>query len=145
MDTIGPKRTKHSKGKKIVIESNDKGCLVCTSHTPNPDGYIRLFVSNDVKPRMQFLHRIEWEKANGAIPEGYELDHICRNRNCCNIEHLQLLTRTDHKTKTNLERYSERTLLIKKLIEEGFKVSYIADVTGVTPHTVNRIKRKGNK
>jgi hypothetical protein len=36
-------------------------------------------------------HRFAWDSVNGMIPRGYELDHICRHRACCNLKHLQLV------------------------------------------------------
>lgn len=38
-------------------------------------------------------HRVAWVKANGPVPLGYELDHLCRNRACCNPEHLEVVKR----------------------------------------------------
>lgn len=141
MDTIGPKRINKNKGKPLKVIQDDKGCFVCTSHAPNADGYFRLFVSKESKPRMKFLHRIEWEKVNGPVPEGYELDHICRNRGCCNTAHLQLLSTQEHKVKTNRERYAERTDVIKSAILKGERLMSIAAQHGVTYATVSRIKR----
>jgi hypothetical protein len=74
------KRT--NKGKPIVVEA-DGECTVCTSHTPNKDGYIRLYAGKGAIPRTQFLHRSVWVGYNGDIPEGFEIDHTCRNRRCC--------------------------------------------------------------
>lgn len=144
MDTIGPKRINSKKGKRVVVEDID-GCHVCTSHAVNKDGYVRLYAGAGESPRMKFLHRIEWEKVNGPVPEGYELDHLCRNRNCCNVAHLQLLTRSEHKVKTNKERYAERTEEILKLLMTGVSLTEVAIKTGVCYHTVRRIKNKGIK
>lgn len=38
-------------------------------------------------------HRYVWEHHNGKIPEGLEIDHICHNVSCVNIEHLRVVTR----------------------------------------------------
>lgn len=141
LDTIGPKRINTKKGKAVVVEGRD-GCLVCTSHSVNKDGYIRLFAGVGVAPRMKFLHRIEWEKVNGVVPDGYELDHKCRNRNCCNIEHLQLLTKHDHKVKTNKERYAERTEYILQLLNAGVSMTEAANKAGVCYDTARRIKKQ---
>lgn len=92
-----------NKSKTIVVE-DENGCTICTSHTPNQDGYIRMYAGKGIIPRMQFLHRMVWEGYNGKIPEGYEIDHKCRNRRCCNINHLQIMTISEHKAKTNRER-----------------------------------------
>ena len=40
----------------------------------------------------QLVHRIVWEHKNGPVPDGLELDHICRNTSCCNPEHLRAVT-----------------------------------------------------
>jgi hypothetical protein len=33
------------------------------------------------------VHRFVWESVNGPVPDGMDVDHICRNRLCCNINH----------------------------------------------------------
>ena len=41
-------------------------------------------------------HRLAWEESRGPIPEGLTVDHICFNRACVNVAHLQLLTRSEN-------------------------------------------------
>jgi hypothetical protein len=34
-------------------------------------------------------HRVAYELLVGPIPEGLQIDHLCRNKRCCNPEHLE--------------------------------------------------------
>lgn len=80
------------------------GCIVTTSHRLNCDGYFRKRVGG----KLVMFHRWVFEKNYGRIPEGFEVDHICRNRACCNPSHLQILPIAEHKTKTNIDRSKDR-------------------------------------
>jgi hypothetical protein len=37
-------------------------------------------------------HRVFYERANGVIPDGLVLDHLCRNIRCVNPDHLEPVT-----------------------------------------------------
>lgn len=93
--------------KKLVLEVQGE-CLVPTSHRLNPDGYFRKRVWVGGKLVLMMYHRFMWEQQHGPVPEGHELDHKCKNRACCNTEHLQVLDRTTHLVNTNKERYAPR-------------------------------------
>lgn len=38
------------------------------------------------------VHRLIWEKTNGPVPVELQLDHLCKNKACCNVEHLRVTT-----------------------------------------------------
>lgn len=42
-------------------------------------------------------HRYVWERVNGPIEKGKQLDHMCRNRKCVNPRHLELVDPSDNK------------------------------------------------
>jgi hypothetical protein len=42
--------------------------------------------------RLSLAHRWSWEQVHGPVPEGKELDHICRNRACVNVSHLEAVS-----------------------------------------------------
>lgn len=46
--------------------------------------------------RSVVTHRVMWEALVGPIPDGLELDHLCRNPNCCNPGHLEPVTHAEN-------------------------------------------------
>lgn len=44
----------------------------------------------------RYAHRAFWEAANGHIPKGLVIDHICRNRLCVNPDHMRVVTRREN-------------------------------------------------
>jgi len=41
-------------------------------------------------------HRAYFIQAGGVIPDGYHLDHLCRNRRCVNPDHMEPITPTEN-------------------------------------------------
>jgi hypothetical protein len=42
------------------------------------------------------VHRQVWIDAHGPIPKGLEVMHLCNNKACTNLEHLQLGTHREN-------------------------------------------------
>lgn len=95
--------------KLICCKVSETGCWEVISHKLNNDGYFR----KSVNGVLTMYHRVVYEDYFGTIPEGFEVDHKCRNRCCINPRHLQALNRTDHLVKTNQERYADRKAAAK--------------------------------
>jgi hypothetical protein len=67
-------------------------CLVFP--TIREDGYGAFFGSPFPGDRQKtwMAHRFSWTFRHGPIEPGMQVDHLCRNRACVNVEHLEVVT-----------------------------------------------------
>lgn len=113
--------------KELVVVHLESGCTVQISHALNHDGYFRKRVWVGGKLKLMMYHRYMWELKHGKIPEGYEVDHKCKNRACFNTKHLQLLRSTEHRTKDNIGRHSDKKERAYKIwCEQGGSITGLA-------------------
>ena len=68
-------------------------------------GYGVLHVNGSTR----MAHLVVFEAEVGPIADGLDGDHICRNRACCNPEHLELVTRRENLLRRSW-RYRVRTM-----------------------------------
>ena len=72
-----------------VVRAELDACWVWTAHT-NRYGIFALH------GRATRAHRVAFELANGAIPDGLSVLHACDNPRCCNPSHLFLGTQLEN-------------------------------------------------
>lgn len=72
---------------------SEDGCWLWTgSLDRNGYGYIRETAGR----RKLRAHRVVYEYVVGPIPDGMELDHLCRVRSCVNPDHLEPVTHREN-------------------------------------------------
>lgn len=71
---------------KVEVQAAPDGCWNWTGGKRN--GYGALWMSGRSRP----THRLSYELIHGPIPAGLQIDHLCRNRACCNPAHLEAVT-----------------------------------------------------
>jgi HNH endonuclease len=72
------------------IEIAEDGCWLWTGAT-NESGYGYVWAGG----RRWRAHRLAYSLFVSDLPEGMEIDHLCRNRGCVNPDHLEAV---DHRT-----------------------------------------------
>lgn len=69
------------------VDKADNGCWGWIAYR-DPDGYGNF----SIEGRTKRSHRVAYELLISSIPEGMQLDHLCRNRGCVNPDHLEPVT-----------------------------------------------------
>lgn len=100
----------------------------------NKDGYVR--ICDKPRPhggKLVMRHRWMWEQVMGPIPEGYEINHLCKNRRCCNVKHLECIDGREHAIKSNKERYEPEY--------QEFKKRYLSEpeIRGLTQYQLGHL------
>lgn len=101
-------------------------------------GYVRI----EIKGKKLLAHRIAYESVYGEIPKNLEIDHLCHNKACVNVNHLEAVThqlnsQRRRNTKLSLEKVAE----IKKLISQKVKYKEIGKIYNVTATMICRINK----
>jgi hypothetical protein len=84
-----PERLRRFIKSNSIVDEN--GCWIWRGNI-SEKGYARIWVDETI--RYKRAARVSYEVFVGEIPEGFEIDHLCRNRACVNPdpEHLEPVT-----------------------------------------------------
>lgn len=67
-------------------------------------------------------HRVSYELLKDDIPDGLQLDHLCRNRACVNPDHLEAVTNRENILRSKLFRdRCPKGHLYDKITKEGYR------------------------
>lgn len=67
----------------------ESGCWIWHDLSLGPGGYGQIWHAG----KRWLAHRLAYTLTKGAIPEGLDIDHLCRVRPCINVYHLEPVTR----------------------------------------------------
>lgn len=86
-----------------AIYPEDRGwrtpCWICPSVGSHGYGQVQ---HADRRPRL--AHRMTYEHFRSPIPDGAQIDHLCRVRACCNPDHLEAVSQAENIRRGALER-----------------------------------------
>jgi hypothetical protein len=86
---VAKKALEHWAEAEPFEDGHDTECMYLPKK-PAKHGYVR--GSDPIALGGRYLHRAIYWQIRGPVPEGLELDHLCRNRACVNPWHLEAVT-----------------------------------------------------
>ena len=87
-----------------------------------------------------YAHRTYYERAHGPIPNGLQIDHLCRNPACVNPAHLEAVTQGENLRRAPTVKLTwEDARAIRTLGKQGILHRTIAAQFGVSVHHVHSI------
>lgn len=89
-----------------VVQDKDSDCWLWTGSAGTKSGHGR-FADGD--RRFWVVHRFAYTLTYGPIPDGYEIDRVCRVKLCVNPTHLEAVTPEELRRRTWTRIYGERT------------------------------------
>lgn len=124
--------------RRLTPVAEDRGyatpCLIWPGSV-NERGYGRAFGG--------CAHVVLWVRENGPVPDGHELDHLCRQRSCVNLDHLEPVTHAENTRRAATARTPSGTdpagLAIRDLrLRCRLSQSGLAPLLGCSPGLIAR-------
>jgi hypothetical protein len=72
-------------------------CLIWQGR-PSAQGYARITENGVTKA----AHVVIWEREHGPLPPGHELDHLCYQRMCVELSHLECVTKAENRSRAGI-------------------------------------------
>lgn len=96
----GTRRVVHHKGEHLMFGRNQINRLFWEKIRKRADGCWEWQAAKSrngygvfvLSRRSLYSHRVSYEIHKGPISVGLHIDHLCRNKSCCNPEHLEAVT-----------------------------------------------------
>jgi hypothetical protein len=107
----------------------------------NSGGYAVMRTGEGSK-RLALAHGVFWERENGPVPAGHELDHLCGVTLCVRPSHVEPVTHAENTRRgRSAKLVLEQVVEIKRRLAAGEQPSSIAPDFGVVPDHVRSIRR----
>ena len=132
---------RHSARRRLAIDHVDRGyetpCHIPNRAKSSGNGYIQVHRAGEPVR----LHKLMYESANGDVPAGMVLDHLCRQRDCCNPDHIEAVTVAVNTQRGNTARLTDEDVASIRKLAGSMTQREIAERFGIKQPTVSDILR----
>lgn len=122
----------------------ETGCWIW-QRTKSADGYgtLCLWTPRNKPKRSTKAHRLAYEEFVGPIPDGLQIDHLCRNRACICPDHMEPVTQQENVMRGDAKFVSKRLALQRTHCKNGHE--YTAENTAIYQNNHGRRCRECNR
>lgn len=103
----------------------------------NNMGYSRVTIAG----KSWYAHRAMYEQVIGPIPEGMDLDHLCRTTNCINPDHLEPVTRAKNLQRGHGTKLTEAQVREIRTAPPEIETKELARQYGISESHMSRVRR----
>ena len=126
---------KHSHSYQVVDRGFSTPCWIWLQ-CKNQHGYGRKRFGK----KLQYAHRAFFEALCTAVPDGMEPDHLCRQRDCVNPAHIELVTKTENRRRAK-PLYGKAAQIRKQYATGAYSQQELADIHGCKQVAISRLVR----
>ena len=109
------------------------------------DGYGSKWITNDKGKKNWYpAHRWVYEQAHGKLPKNLVVRHMCHNRACVNLDHLQSGTKKDNSQDMVHAGRSAKGMLNAKCLHDDAKIAEIYALRDL-PRPYGQVKKWAEK
>jgi hypothetical protein len=144
-ETGDPQEWRPIESKPSASERDNIAARIMSRSTPNEDGCIEWqgaasangYGNISWQGRPWLVHRAIWTATVGPIPtdDDWTIDHLCRNRACVNVQHMEVVTRIEN---------AERGGGIYVAIEKRRNITHCVHGHEFTAENTIRLKGQGD-
>jgi hypothetical protein len=130
--------------RKIEVEENEKGCLVCVSHVPKQlGGYVKILRNGHTIKIQDHVY----ENCFGEIEPDKMIRQTCGDRLCMNPEHFEKIDKMPNYLGASPNRVwltdnqiTQIKIMISERDQSGLSIAQIGEKFGVSRSTIYSIK-----
>lgn len=111
-------------------------CFIWRGH-PNNKGYGQVVLAG----KQMYAHRAMYEQRVGPIPEGMQIDHLCRTRLCVNTDHMEPVTHRENLMRGVGAKLTDEQIKAIRAVPPAVRTKDLAAEYSISESHMSRVRR----